>query len=281
MRAWSTFIYAALINLALLGSSVGKAQSCDGQELSKQFQAWVQHSHTQLPTPAENFEKISKLTSFQGLEANTSYMLGKDWPAKAGHCLILASLPVNEKQASESKEQFELDAVVFVMDSTNRIVASSSLLKNYLHGDGAFLTDVVFDTARYQLDKNTIAFGVRIGHQVGRWDTFGHTHLDLFFERQSSLLHALKSFPVYKSNHNKGIDCGAITEEFSRSLAVTSSKSEGLANLRVAQKSKTTSESASPKDPNTCIEKVTPEADRNTTLRFNGSHYAVPSDWKE
>jgi hypothetical protein len=281
MHTWPAFAHAALICIALLGSSLVNAQSCDGQELSKQFQTWVQHSGIKLQAPAKNFLDVSELTVLRKVASNTSYMRCKDWPAKPGHRLILATIPLSEKEAANSEETFELNAVVFVMNASNRIAASSPLLKNYLYSGGEMLVDVIFDTARYQIDKNTIAFGVRLSHQVGRWDTFGYTHLDLFFEHQSSLTHALKSFQVYRSNRNKGINCGAVTEEFNRSLSVIDSKTEGLTDLRVVQKSKTTSESVSPLDPSTCVEKVMRQADRNGTLRFNGSHYVIPNDWKE
>ncbi|MBS7806812.1 hypothetical protein [Variovorax sp. PCZ-1] len=280
MLAKSTSALAVFIGTALL-SQAAIAQSCKDQDFQEQFLTWLKHSRIKLQVPAKNFVEMSHLTTSREINANTSYIRCKEWPAKAGHRLILATIPMSEKEAMENKETFELDAVIFVMNANSQIASSSPILKKYLYSDGAFLTDVIFDTARYQLDKNTIAFGIRLGHQVGRWDTFGSISLDLFFERGSSLLHALKSIPVYKSSHNKGINCGAVTEEFNRSLSMADSKSEGLTNIRVVQKSKTTSESVSPKEPNICIEKVTPEAYRSTTLRFNGSHYEIPSDWTQ
>jgi hypothetical protein len=281
MRSLRLLTRAALIGTMLVGCMMVNAKSCGDLSAVQLLESWTRSSGTKLVTPAKQAQDMGKLTSSRLPEAGVTYVLCKEWPAKPKYRLILATIPLQENEAAKSKEMFELDAMILVVNASSRIVASSPILKNYLQSDSEFLTNVEFDTGRYQLNVNTIAFGIRLGHQVGRWDSSGAKRIDLFFIKQSTLQQALKSFPVYHFSLNRGMNCGAVREEFYRTVFVKNTSSFGLADLRVVQKSDLANEQISPKDPEDCIEKITTLPNRLTTLRYNGSHYVIPNDWNQ
>jgi hypothetical protein len=135
------------------------------------------------------------------------------------------------------------------------------------------------DTAPYQLDPATPAFGLRM-HQSGdsRANPYDQTDLSLFAVRHNELVRVIDALPMVVNVGEWDENCAGSFVGMVRTIGMAPTTHHGLNDLTVT--TRTMKRTRSKGLLGACVEHSTPATHRQDTLTFDGTRYPVPASLK-
>lgn len=129
----------------------------------------------------------------------------KTWPAKPD--LLLAAIPLMQDTPNQD-DGHQGDLRILVLDRATLKIRHDLRLEGVMSDDAVRLSDVSFDTARYDVTAGRRAFGLRIS-RVGasRANPFGETSLRLFDIGPKGLAMVLDGLIVHRSGGEWDTNC--------------------------------------------------------------------------
>jgi hypothetical protein len=195
----------------------------------------------------------------------------KTWPAKPD--LLLAAIPLMQDTPNQD-DGHQGDLRILVLDRATLKIRHDLRLEGVMSDDAVRLSDVSFDTARYDVTAGRRAFGLRIS-RVGasRANPFGETSLRLFDIGPKGLAMVLDGLIVHRSGGEWDTNCAG---KFS-SRAVTLSMADTVTHeYRDIITSESYESSRAAVVRGDCEEKVVDKGKTPRTLKFDGQRYQIP-----
>ena len=204
----------------------------------------------------------------------------KVWPAHPEWTLV--ALPV---RASD----WDADLVLFVTD--NRSGASVQRLREarLLRVTLQRITDIQFDTARYQLNGDMPIFGVRITNTlqtgVGEISETGMSLYAIDGKRLRKILddlsvkvHSVETDPPAPSGDKGGAACTPHVSDVTRVIGIGTTRTHDFADL-VLHDTGSIQRGADLLD-GTCGDATPTTVDQTRRLKYDGTRYPIPQDWQ-
>ncbi len=137
--------------------------------------------------------------------------------------------------------------------------------------DAIVLSEIIIDTAPYQLSTTDRAFGLRVRYNgSSKVNPYRETTLSLFVQEQNRLKKVLNRYPVKSFLGEWNMRCSGEFDEEEKILIIQSKRTNGYANILVKS---TLSNIISSEDENEeCVEEKTITKQREI-LVFNGKAY--------
>lgn len=158
----------ATLFMTLAGLLLATAAQADDCRL--QLPGWIEQAH---PGHAQDRTLQDERGDYR-VDANES--ICKVWPARP-HLTLVASRLVRE----EHEGYGEADLEVMVFDTARHALVARVVEPNLLDWDAIWVDSMAFDTARYRLRGDDLAFGLRIKRRNGsRLNPFYETTLNLY-----------------------------------------------------------------------------------------------------
>lgn len=157
----------------------------------------------------------------------------KIWPYSPDKVLIVLTL--NSQPLKQKTNNIMYDVDVVVVDKKSGIIISNHYDKRALYERDLFLSRIVIDTARYQLDPFTRAFGVRFFHRNNpTFNTYFDETINLYFLHDKTLHIPLKSLVMEQSYGDfNELTCVGEFKNIKRILILTKEKNFGFFNIKV------------------------------------------------
>jgi len=195
----------------------------------------------------------------------------KTWPANPD--LLLAAIPLMRDGPSRDYGH-EGDLRILVLDRATLKVLEHLQLDGLMSDDAFRISDVSFDTARYDVAPGRRAFGLRISRTgSSRANPSSETSLRLFDIGPKGLNMVLDGLIAYSYGGEWDTNCAGEFTKSSVSLAVGGRAANGFRDLH-ATESYVTSRSALQKGD--CVEKLQDRGRTTHTLTFDGLRYRIP-----
>ncbi len=254
MRAVLLNLLPALCALAPLAH----AQDCAGPIAALAERAYAQRPGTALPDRA-------------GWVREPLEGACRAWPARPE--LTLLAVPVWRQGAEPDLRDGDLE--VMVLDTASARPQAWLRVPHALDSDAIRATGLQLDTAAYQLDAATRAFGVRVDRSGSSMpNPFGETSLRLFVYQPGALRAVSAPLVVERMNGEWDTRCAGDFVQIERSVAIGPARAGGYADLVVRQRG--TQRSSRDVD-GQCEETTTPTATVRYVLRHDGRRYPVPA----
>lgn len=194
----------------------------------------------------------------------------KVWPAMPDKTLV-ALLHGSEDESGTAT----YDLALLILNPQAQPL-QHSYFKQAFESDAIRLTALEFDTARYQLSKTHLAFGLRSSYQgSSRANPYSATHLSLYVEQPEGLKAVLSNFQTHLDSGEWDGQCAGSFDSLKRTLAITSRQNQGWFNIRV--NSRHSSEHAVLTADNGCQSSKPQVLERRDSLRYQHDHYVIPS----
>ncbi|MGE8686458.1 MAG: hypothetical protein ACN6PJ_04925 [Achromobacter sp.] len=195
----------------------------------------------------------------------------KAWPANPD--LLLAAVPLMQ-DGPDPNDGHEGDLDVLVLDRQTLQVRQQLRLPDLMSDDAVRITQVSFDTARYDVAPGQRAFGIRIDREgASRANPFAQTSLRLFTINGTELDLVLDGLIVNSSSGEWDTNCAGEFNERAVSLAMGGAQGQGYRDI-IATESHSASRAA-PQDGD-CVERPINKGRTRHTLRFDGEQYRIP-----
>jgi len=195
----------------------------------------------------------------------------KVWPADPGKTLLAVQLG---HEAAESPDGATYDLEMLVADS-----AQPRILQRYRQ-DGALVSDAIrvgaltLDTARYRLNENTTAFGLRIEYLgSSRANPYSGVVLNLYASQEGKLRPVLRGLEVSLSRGEWDTNCAGEFSTVRRTVAVDAKRDHGYAGLLVNSAQEDSRAAPQGRD---CSEKTVAKNKSSVRLAYDGREYVVP-----
>lgn len=195
----------------------------------------------------------------------------KAWPANPN--LLLAAIPLMQ-DGPDDADGHDGDLRILVLDRATLRILHDLQLAGLMSDDAVRLSNVSFDTARYDVAPGRRAFGLRISREgSSRANPYSETSLRLFDIGAQRLDMLLDGLIVDGSGGEWDTNCAGEFTERSVSLAMGEAQTQGLRDL-VATESYESSRSAV--QHGDCVEKTLDKGKTTHTLKFDGRRYQIP-----
>lgn len=196
------------------------------------------------------------------------------WPAHPEAMLV--AVPLIGAQSNDGNEG---DLELLVLDAASLDVRQRLYLAGRMADDAIRITKISFDTARYRLAPQQMAFGLRIfQHGSSGPNPFGEVGLSLYTIANGKLVSVLTGITVNDNHGEWDTNCAGTFDETSRTLSMQSTAHNGYADILVSETSSTTVASVAANGE--CVEKRDGPKETAMRLTYNGREYAVPDDLK-
>lgn len=195
----------------------------------------------------------------------------KTWPAQPG--LLLAAIPLMQDTPNQD-DGHTGDLRLLVLDSSSLKIRHDIRLEGLMSDDAVRLTNVAFDTARYDLAPGRRAFGLRIS-RVGasRANPFDETSLRLFDIGPKGLAMVLDGLTASRSGGEWDTNCAGRFNSRAVTLSMADTVTQGYRDI-VTSESYESSRAAVVRGD--CEEKVVDKGKTPRTLKFDGQRYPIP-----
>lgn len=211
------------------------------------------------------------------LDSDSHYhIVCKVWPYSPDKTLVAMALPSDIVDKKYNDKFYDLD--VFVLRTDNHAVIGH-LYEKKVFADGPFFTDkLAIDTARYQLNSESRAFGVlfhKTGHGDGR--AYSEYILSLYYLKDKTVHRVLTGLSTAKEIalwERESIECNGTFKRTSRAVILDSKQTFGFNDLKIkvaVEKLRVTGA-----DPNDCGESLESLDRSSFTLKYNGKKYVLP-----
>lgn len=140
--------------------------------------------------------------------------------------------------------------------------------------DAIFTDNITFDTARYQLDTTTRAFGIRF-HQRNHSKYFNYSGevLNLYYLQDKTLHLSLRGLSMYESYGEWSENCQGEFKDITRTIAIAKEQKNGFNSLRV--NGVVTNSKLKPIKPDDCDQTIIKVKKQSQILKYNGSKYLI------
>ncbi len=194
------------------------------------------------------------------------------WPADTRLTLIAVPL-LGPEEANGDGQAGDLD--ILVIDSNTLQARAALRLADAVSSDAIRVDGIYLDTARYRLDADTRAFGVRVTRSgSSRANPFGEEQLQLFVH-DGSRLQAITNPIVMQSNGGEwDTNCTGEFQQRSRTLEVGPTPAQGWATLYIRERGEDTEQREDAGG--NCSETRTALPAKRYTLTPQGQHYPLP-----
>lgn len=190
----------------------------------------------------------------------------KVWPANESLTIVALALDDTEGEAR--------DLEILVTDSRTGEIRSRLYQPGAIDEDAIRFAGLQIDTARYQLNENVRAFGIRLARTgSSRPNPYGNETLNLYTLQHLMLKPVLNSLEMHVDSGEWDTRCAGEFETINRTLSIGEPGTSGYANLLLAEKGIKTINRLT-KGGCEAIERDLPR--QRYTLRFDGNQYRVP-----
>ncbi len=198
------------------------------------------------------------------------------WPADTRLTLIAVPL-LGPEEANGDVQAGDLD--ILVIDSNTLQARAALRLADAVSSDAIRVDGIYLDTARYRLDADTRAFGVRVTRSgSSRANPFGEEQLQLFVH-DGSRLQAITNPIVMQSNGGEwDTNCTGEFQQRSRTLEVGPTPAQGWATLYIRERGEDTEQREDAGG--NCSETRTALPAKRYTLTPQRQHYPLPDTVK-
>lgn len=195
----------------------------------------------------------------------------KVWPAFPNKTLVALLYP-SEVPPEEGLEIQDL--ALLVVDSQSLQPLSRLYQKQALVSDAISLSQLSFDTARYQLTAKTRAFGLR-ARWVGesRANPINEVELSLYVEQQGKLKPVLSHLAMNEYQGEWDTLCTGSFSQTERTLAISPTAQQGWFDLTIRSRTTQTENHLEGED---CQNKAQSLPDQNQRLSYRQGQYSVP-----
>lgn len=192
------------------------------------------------------------------------------WPAQPGTSLLAVAAWTGP--ASDDVRGGDLD--LLLLDTASQRPLAWARVANALSSDAMRFTGLRLDTARWQLDAKTRAFGVRMDYSGSSGpNPFGQTELQLFVRDGQRLRQVMAPMAVSGSNGEWDMRCAGSFSRFERTLDIGEVDGGRLAPITVRE---TRVETVSVARGDDCQTTETRAPTRRWALPASGGHYPLP-----
>jgi hypothetical protein len=195
------------------------------------------------------------------------------WRAFPGKIIVVLPLP---RPGSEPDHiEFDLDVLVVQQadnGNTERMTIASRVLepKALVH-DAMRLEEIRIDTARYRLNGEARAFGVRVRYQgSSRANPYANETLSLYVPQGARLAKVLDSVETRLQRGEWDTNCAGNFENVSATLSIAPTLSNGYADLMLQS---TRVDSVKVAQGDECVTQDKPARVDATSLRYDGNAY--------
>ncbi|MBP1860201.1 PA3715 family protein [Rhizobium herbae] len=197
-------------------------------------------------------------------------ILCRVWPAHPE--LMLVAVPLVGAQSDDGNTG---DLELLVLDAASLDVRQRLRLAGRMSDDAVRITQVAFDTARYQLAPGQMAFGLRIfQHGSSGPNPFGEVGLWLYAIVNGKLVPVLDGITVSDNHGEWDTNCAGTFDETNRTLAMQSTVHNGYADILVSE---TSSSRVSAVGANgECGDQQVSQKKSTMRLVYDGKQYNVP-----
>lgn len=168
--------------------------------------------------------------------------------------------------------------VMIVNSNTGKII--SHLYETQAFSDDAIFTEsITIDTARFQLNSTTRAFGIRF-HQRNhaKYNNYSGEVLNLYYLQDKKIQLAVKGLSMDESFGEWEEDCKGEFKDIKRTIVIEKEQQNGLNNLRVNEI--LTNSTLKLLKTNECEPIIKNNKKKNLILKYNGSEYSVPKKYR-
>lgn len=218
-------------------------------------------------------ERIRVADATVTLAANTPQsVLCKVWPARPE--LMLAAVPLMTTPADvEGYSTGDLE--LLVLDSATLQVKQRLRLRNRMDDDAISISSISFDTARWKVAADQLAFGLRVNKSgSSRANPFSEKVLSLYVMDNNSLQPVLKGVVAAETSGEWDGACAGRFSETTRTLSLSETSSFGYRDIIVSEKR---IDSLSHGDSQNCQSTDT-KSSASYRLRYDGRQYRVPEE---
>lgn len=196
----------------------------------------------------------------------------KNWPAQPQFTLVAVPLPRVRHDGYG-----ETDLEILVVASATGHIQARRLEPHLLDWDAIYVNGMAFDTARYRLRDQQLAFGIRIDRRgSSSANPFYETSLRLYLLKGDKLQVPLEQLRVSGSSGEWDTRCTGEWRDRTVILAVAEQLGrEGFHDLLLSERSMQSRAEARDEDCMTVEERVTK---RRYRLTYDGQRYNVPAE---
>ncbi|MCX8997069.1 hypothetical protein NOF55_08105 [Rhizobiaceae bacterium BDR2-2] len=196
------------------------------------------------------------------------------WPARPE--LMLVAVPLMKEQLDDRNEG-ALD--LLVLDSRTLHVTHRLRLDDAMSDDAIRIRSVAFDTARYRLAPDKMAFGLRLSLEgSSRANPFEEVTLRLYAIEGDRLVPVLDRIVVRQNAGEWDTMCSGEFEKTTRTLSMDSRTHKGAADIVVTENVLYTVSKVENGDQ--CRQYETSRDPAKIRLTYDGSQYVVPGALK-
>lgn len=258
------FMFHAAL-LALLWPVATAGNGCDGREAAIVRAAWPEA------------RIASQVVAIDGREITLSdsdvrAVFCRKWPARPG--ILLAGVPMMLPDGAVQGYDREGDLELLVLDAASLAVQARLRLADFIQEDAIYLDGLAFDTARYRLFGDRIAFGIRrVMAGSSQVFPYNQTMLSLFDLDGDRLRVVLSDLVVAQGSGDVGLGCAG---EFGRLTRVLD-MAPGAAAADIVVRGRH-AQTLTHDDRGRCVRADTVEELPPFVLRYDGRRYPVPEN---
>ncbi|WGQ10051.1 hypothetical protein QG516_00075 [Pedobacter gandavensis] len=195
----------------------------------------------------------------------------KAMPNDPGKTIFSIPVLVSEEGGSS----YTMDAYVLVVESATGKILQKYDEEGYWESDAVRIEDIGIDTAPYRLNPQTRAFGITtqfVGSSSP--NPFSQTTISLFVPQGNTLIKVVDKLVLEQYNGEWDMHCAGVFENKMTNIEVSSSKTNGYADLLINSKITNTE---SFKMGEECEAKVVKNKLNKSVLKFSrGSYHISP-----
>ncbi|MFK3781575.1 hypothetical protein [Agrobacterium sp. NPDC089420] len=194
------------------------------------------------------------------------------WPAFPNRMLVTVPLISTQMEGGN-----EGDMDLLVLDKDTLQPMQRLRLKDAMADDAVRIISVTFDTARYRLAPDKMAFGVRISTEgSSRANPFGDTTLRLYAINGEKLVPVLDNIVVSEGGGEWDTNCAGAFDNIERALSMDARSHKGVADILVTETAK--SSVAKVTEKGECESINDQPVTRKIRLTYDGNAYVIPPD---
>ena len=227
--------------------------------------------------------KIEPVSQEKNLVSNVIQQLKLD-PLKVNHDFVTTKVQphnpdetiivIPEIAGEYDDDHFELNSyILLVNNKTNKITHKyfESSKTNGWESDAIMLSEITIDTAPYQLNATTRAFGIGVYHYgMSRPNPYGNKTISLFVKSGNSLKQILRHYDVMNNSGEWDTNCAGEFKDVRNTLIISRKSSNGYFDILVKRKS---TESKAYIDENGDCSSNDNTTAETSWLKFNGESY--------
>lgn len=245
----------------------------DLEEKSETIEVFTIKSNGKIEPEASKNNLVSDVIQqlkLDPLKVNHDFVTTKVQPHNPDETIVVIPEIVGEYDDNG----FELNSYILLVDSnTNKITHKyfESSKTNGWESDAIMLSEITIDTAPYQLNENTRAFGIVVYHYgMSRPNPYGNKTISLFVKSTNGIKRVLRHYDVMNNYGEWDTNCAGEFKDVKNTLIISRKATNGYFDIIV--KSKITESEAYVDENGDCDSKDKITAETNW-LKFNGESY--------